>query len=86
MNQQQQALRNILLTQWDPVGVKDEPAAADEYDSYVEPLAKLIADGADAEKIAQYLLRVETEMMGLSGNEARARVVAARLMEAARSS
>jgi hypothetical protein len=29
------AIRRILMEKWDPIGVSDEPQAADEYNSYI---------------------------------------------------
>ena len=28
-------IRRVLMTVWDPIGVRDEPNAQDEYDSYL---------------------------------------------------
>lgn len=33
--QLQDAIAEILLREWDPIGVVDTPEAQDEYDSYV---------------------------------------------------
>jgi hypothetical protein len=41
-------LRMLLMTYWDPIGVKGIPEASDEYDSYLGPLAKKLREGADA--------------------------------------
>jgi len=60
-----QELRELLMAEWDPIGVADAPEAYDEYDSYLEPLLVLLRGGADAAEIAEYLDRVEIEQMGL---------------------
>jgi hypothetical protein len=55
-------LRSLLLAAWDPIGVKDEPPAADEYDSYMLPLARKLYEGASTDDLTSYLDRCETEM------------------------
>jgi hypothetical protein len=57
-------LRALLMEQWDPVGVRGEPAAADEYDSYLGVIGRLLREGASAESIAQHLATVEHDWMG----------------------
>jgi hypothetical protein len=55
-------LRALLMTAWDPIGVKDEPRAADEYDSYMLPLARKLREGAAAEDVAAFLDTAESQM------------------------
>lgn len=57
-----QELRRLLMQEWDPIGVKDAPEAADEYDGYRSPLMQLLRDGAAAERIADYLTTAERGM------------------------
>jgi len=52
-------LRRILMEEWDPIGVRRIPEAADEYDTYLGPLASRLREGAPAETIADYLSDVE---------------------------
>jgi hypothetical protein len=40
---------------WDPIGVSDEPQAADEYDAYLGQIAKRLREGAKAEEFARFL-------------------------------
>ena len=56
----------ILLRHWDPVGVRDEPRARDEYDHYVGGVYRLLASGASPEAVAEHLCAVEAEWMGLA--------------------
>ena len=53
----------ILLHDWDPIGVADEPQARDEYDSYVGGYRILASGGALAE-IEAHLRDIEARMMG----------------------
>jgi hypothetical protein len=60
-------VREILLHEWDPIGVSGVPQAADEYDSYADKVyVMLMYDGAGAAEIAAYLFQVANVHMGLS--------------------
>jgi hypothetical protein len=60
-------LREIGLALWDPIGV--EPVAGsgaeDEYDSYLWEVVRKLRAGEPAGEVANYLVRIETENMGL---------------------
>jgi len=56
----------ILLHDWDPIGVKDVPEAADEYDGYVGGIYRLLASGATADEVAKHLWDIEIGIMGLT--------------------
>jgi hypothetical protein len=43
------------MSDWDPIGVSDEPAAAGQYDAYADPLGGQLRNGATAEELAHYL-------------------------------
>jgi hypothetical protein len=55
-------LRALLMAAWDPIAVKDEPLAADEYDSYIRPLARKLREGASPEDVAAFLDAAEVRM------------------------
>jgi hypothetical protein len=57
----------VLLQVWDPIGVKDEPNAQDEYDSYAPRIYHLLKRGASDEELAAELHHITTVTMGLSG-------------------
>lgn len=38
-------LRRILMEEWDPIGVRGVPEAADEYDSYLPQIGSRLHDG-----------------------------------------
>ena len=59
-------IRHVLMNVWDPIGVKDEPNAQDEYDCCLGSLFNLLTTSATDEQIAEYLWRQGTEHMGLS--------------------
>jgi hypothetical protein len=53
------------------------PQATDEYDAYIAPIARKIAEGRSEAEFADYLLRIETETLGLDEDAERAWRVAA---------
>jgi hypothetical protein len=60
------AIRHLLMTKWDPIGVADEPMAADEYDSYIGEIFELLERDAQRESIEEHLRDIETKRMGLT--------------------
>lgn len=68
------------MRDWEPLGIADVPAAADEYDPYARHLAVMIAASADPAVMAGYLTRVEADEMGLAPDPVRAMRVAERLL------
>ncbi len=57
-------MRRVLLEEWDPIGVRDEPAAQDEYDAYLGGLYGLLSRDASDSQIAQHLNKIETVNIG----------------------
>ena len=58
-------IRHVLLDVWDPIGVKDEPNAQDEYDGYVGVIFDSLSGGATDEQLADRLLYFVSDRMGL---------------------
>jgi hypothetical protein len=63
------AIRHVLMDVWDPIGVKDEPNAQDEYDGYLGGVYELLVSGASDDNIAEHLWRIVTERMELSAKK-----------------
>ncbi len=72
----------ILFYLWDPIGVKDIPAARDEYQSYLPKVFKLLVTESKNHEIAAYLCKVETSSMGLAESKEHAMNIADLLLEA----
>ena len=54
--QLQATVRRILLDNWDPLGVRDIPAAEDEYDTQVDAIVSMIGNHrASFEELRRYL-------------------------------
>jgi hypothetical protein len=76
----QAAIREVLMREWDPIGVADVPEAADEYDSYVSQIHGLLIRREPLDKLVDFLWWVETEHMGLAGDRRKTEQVAERLL------
>ena len=75
-------IREVLLHEWDPIGVSEFAEAADEYDSYVPEVYALLVRRATVQELVEYLWWLSTEHMGLCGDRQRTQGVAARLVSA----
>jgi hypothetical protein len=73
------AIRDMLLRDWDPIGIGGVPEALDEYDAYTTPIAGMLASGKPIPDISAYLCRIEREQLGLAADPQRAGIVALRL-------
>jgi hypothetical protein len=78
-----QAVRDILLPDWDPLGIGANVSLADEYDAYLPTLLNLLAHGPSVQQVMQYLESIETALGGVSASERRLRT-AWRLIETCR--
>lgn len=58
-------LRDLVMREWDPIGVSDIPEANTEYDGYLGRIAAQLRRGANTGEIAKFLDSVRTESMGL---------------------
>jgi hypothetical protein len=74
-------IHEVLHYIWDPIGVRGEPNARDEYDSYVPGVYSLLDNGATAEQIATHFDKIATERMGLSSNMKHCHATAHKLLD-----
>jgi len=58
-------VRRLLMDEWDPIGVQGIPEAANEYDSYVGVVGRMLHEGATAGEIEKYLTGIREDHMGL---------------------
>ncbi len=76
------AIHDILIRDWDPIGLGDEQDVQDEYDSYIPGILRLLTAGADRVKIAAHLTQIARVSMGLSPDpDDGAQAVADRIIE-----
>jgi hypothetical protein len=74
-----QAIRTVLMDDWDPIGVQDIPEAADEYDPNVMPIYSILRQRKSEDALVDYL-RWMTEHMGLPAARDSLRPIAAKLL------
>jgi hypothetical protein len=59
-------IRNLLMKEWDPIGVRGIPEAADEYDSSAGSIGRMLREGRTVDELAAHLTYISTERMGLA--------------------
>jgi hypothetical protein len=57
------AIRRVLVDQWNPIGVN---VPDDEYDGYIPTIYRMMQELAGVEKLADHLGKLEWISMGLS--------------------
>jgi hypothetical protein len=72
------AVRRILISEWDPIGCG---VPEYEYDSYIPTIYRLMESRAGVEGLASHLEKLETESMGLRADADRNRRVAKMLLD-----
>jgi hypothetical protein len=50
----QDEVRRVLMEHWDPIGISDQEACWDEYDSYIGGAVKLLFENGSGEMLAKY--------------------------------
>jgi len=73
----QDQIRAVLNRDWDPIGVVGD-GIDDEYDMYIGQIQSSLTKVSSEQEIAEYLLWVETERMGLTGTPITQRLQVAR--------
>jgi hypothetical protein len=63
-----EVINSILATEWDPIGIKDDPIAASEYLSYAHAIVHLLGTGCDAGALSLALQAFEQNELGLAPN------------------
>lgn len=58
-------IRSVLLNDWDPIGIGDNPNLYDEYDSYIGPILNILIQKLPNEKIIALLKEIEKTEMGV---------------------
>jgi hypothetical protein len=61
-------IKKILMEDWDPIGVKDEPNAQSEYDRYAMQVLGLLYQKASNDDLVDYLNAIVANHMGLKPN------------------
>jgi hypothetical protein len=61
------AIRQVLVEEWDPLGIRADPSSHPAYDCYVQDLTLLVLGGGSDADIADYFRGVETDRLRLGG-------------------
>ena len=71
----------VLHYLWDPIGVAGATGARDEYHSYLPVVFSMLIKNCSKEEISEYLVKIESDTMGLSSNKVSAESVADLLIQ-----
>ncbi|MBF8965717.1 hypothetical protein I0P70_20865 [Pontibacter sp. FD36] len=74
------AVDEILWEDWDPIGVNGF-APRDEYQSYVPEIFTMLNEGKDENEIADRLIQIATERMGLFEDREHCLLIAKKLIK-----
>lgn len=58
-------IKQLLLSEWDPIGVASNPDAQSEYDGFILPIYLLLKNGASEKEIGAFLHTAKTKQIGL---------------------
>jgi hypothetical protein len=75
-----ESIRNILLLDWDPLGV-NQPAPQDEYDIYIGGIYRLLSASASKAELAEYLRQLEITQLETVTNQEHRDMVAEKLKQ-----
>ena len=79
-------IRNKILNEWDPIGIKSLFNNVDnhdnEYDKYINNILYLLKNTNISEKdLFKYLWQIETEYIGLTGNKLKTKKFSSQLIQ-----
>lgn len=77
----QKKIKDVLLQEWDPIGVREMPEAQDEYDGYVPAIYSMLISRKPLNEVFNYLLWLEAEHMGLTADRQRTQSIAEKLVD-----
>jgi hypothetical protein len=69
-----------LLLGWDPIGIAENAAAADEYDCMISPLLHQLHDGTSERELRRWLKAEVEDHFGMRADRRRERRLAAELI------
>jgi hypothetical protein len=78
MQSELEALKSLLLSEWDPLGLNGCEGAERHYDTYALQIFGMLTAAADVATVAKYLNSVVTSELFLTGNIACDRAIAAK--------
>lgn len=73
-------VKDILMNDWDPIGIKNNPNAKAEYDEYALRIVGMLYSGSNENKIVEYLNMVVAQDLGLPVNDVISKMVSKKLI------
>ena len=58
-------IRSVLINDWDPLGIGDNPNLSDEYDGYIGSIMRILMQRLPEEEIVVFLKKIENTEMGI---------------------
>lgn len=74
-------VKEILMNDWDPIGIKSNPNAKAEYDTFALRIIGMLYNGANESQIREYLNQVTSKELDLAINDEVSRRVSKKLVE-----
>jgi hypothetical protein len=63
------SIRQVLIRDWDPIGIGDETAITDEYDAYIAPVYRILAGSRADDDLIACLRRIERDELGIDRSD-----------------
>ena len=60
------AVQEVLLREWDPIGIKTNEQCNGEYDSYVRTVCRMLRQGVEEYRLTKQLTRFQSDSMGIA--------------------
>jgi len=73
-------IRTVFMD-WVPIGVRNVPQCADEYDSYVLPMYSILRQRKSEDAILEFLEGAYQDIMGITAQREQFREIAAKFLE-----
>ena len=73
-------VKEILLNDWDPIGIKNDPKAKSEYDTYALRIVGMLFKGINEKELSDYLKEVVEQELGLKVNTESTKIVTQKLL------
>ena len=64
----QQWIRDVLMHQWDPIGVADYISSDDEYDAYIAPVYRILVGSRSEDDLVSLLHFTERNVIGMAAD------------------
>jgi hypothetical protein len=70
-NQKRETIAALLLKSWDPIAGADDADAQARRRAYVDEVLAMLASGASDREVAEFLVALETQMLGYQDSDPR---------------